>query len=40
VTDFFGVLDLDHRREKVADLVGQLGVAVGVVLERGPLTPP
>ena len=30
-----GLLDLDHRREQLADLIGQLRVAVGVFLERG-----
>ncbi len=30
-----GLLHLDHRREEVADLIGQVRVAIGVFLERG-----
>ena len=31
--DFLGLLDLDQGREQLADLVGQLGVAVDVLLQ-------
>ena len=34
------LLDLDHRREELADVVGQLRVAIGVFLERGAFAAP
>jgi hypothetical protein len=33
-------LDLDQRREQFADLVGQVGAAVDVLLQAGPLAAP
>ena len=35
-----GLLDLDHRREQLADLLGQLRVAIGVFLECRPFAGP
>ena len=35
-----GLLDFDHRREQLADFVGQLRVAIGVFLERRPFAAP
>jgi hypothetical protein len=35
-----GALDLDQGREELADLVGQLGAAVDVLLQAGPLPAP
>ena len=31
---FLDLLDLDHGREQLADVVGQLGIAVDIILER------
>jgi len=38
--DTFGLLHSDHRRKELADLIGQLGVPVGVFLERWAFTAP
>ena len=40
MADLLGLLDLDHRREEFADLVGQLRVSVAVLLQCGPLPAP
>ena len=37
---FPDLLDLDHGREQLADVVGQLGMAVDVLLERRPFAGP
>ncbi len=39
LADLLGLLEPDHRREHLADLVGQIGIAVDVLLERRPLAP-
>jgi hypothetical protein len=40
LADLLGLLEPDHRREQVADLFGQLRVAIDVFLERRPFATP